>query len=383
MRKTSRLPVAVIALALALLVAMASPAQAKDSLSTTRRKRDAARAKKAQIAAKIDALKASDNELESAVSTLNKQVSSQQAAADAARQAVQAAVAAVEAAEARLSDTERQIGALHEAVVRRAVQNFMRPQSTPLGGVMATDDLGEASRRDTLLKQASDRDRDVVDRLKAARQDYSDQRSAAEKARDVVADRRKAVLARLSELQKAQAEKQRLSDALQDRIKDYQEEADAVARQESGLVALIQQHEAQDRASRGGDGGFDARTSAAGLIWPLRGPVTSGFGYRWGRLHAGIDIGVSSGTPIHAAKGGTVILARWADGYGNYTCIDHGGGFSTCYGHQSRLGVSAGEHVTQGQVIGYSGNTGHSTGPHLHFETRVNGSPQDPMRYLP
>ncbi len=95
----------------------------------------------------------------------------------------------------------------------------------------------------------------------------------------------------------------------------------------------------------------------------MSGPVTSPFGYRWGRLHAGIDIAVPVGTPIHAAASGTVALAGWVDGYGNYTCIDHGGGLATCYAHQSSLAVSVGEHVTQGQVIGYSGNTGHSTGP--------------------
>jgi murein DD-endopeptidase MepM/ murein hydrolase activator NlpD len=381
MRKTSRLPVA--ALVVALVLAVASPAHARDSLSTTRRKRDAAKAKQAQLASKINALKASDSELSKAVSTLNKQVATQQAAADSARQAVQAAVAALDAADAKLAATEAQISDLHAAVVKRAVDDYVQPKNTPFGGVIATQDLGEASRRDTLLRQVNDRDRDAVDRLRAARQDFEDQQKTAAKQRDLLAERRMAVLARLSDLQKAQAEKERLSSALQARIADYQQEADAVAKEESGLVALIRSAEASDRASRGGDGGFDPRTSAAGLIWPLRGPVTSGFGYRWGRLHAGIDIGVDVGTPIHAAKAGTVILAKWVDGYGNYTCVDHGGGFSTCYAHQSRLGVSAGQHVDKGQVIGWSGNTGHSTGPHLHFETRVNGDPQDPMRYLP
>ncbi|HEV7888052.1 MAG TPA: peptidoglycan DD-metalloendopeptidase family protein [Acidimicrobiales bacterium] len=382
MRKTSRLP-AVAALVLALLVALAAPAQAKTSVSKAKLQRDAARAKKAQLAAKINALKASDGELEGALSVLNRQVSVQQAAADSARQAVQAAMATVAAADARLAETEAQIGTLRGAVVRRAVDDYVRPKATPFGGVIATSDLGEASRRDSLRRQVSDRDRDVVDRLRAAKQDLEEQQAAAAHARDVMAERRQAVLARLSDLQKAQQEKERLSAAVEARIKDYQAEADAVAREESGLVALIRASESQDRASRGGDGGFDARTSAAGLIWPLRGPVTSGFGYRWGKMHAGIDIGVGSGTPIHAAKGGTVILARSMSGYGNYTCIDHGGGFSTCYAHQSRLGVSAGQRVGQGEVIGWSGNTGHSTGPHLHFETRVNGNPQDPRRYLP
>jgi murein DD-endopeptidase MepM/ murein hydrolase activator NlpD len=126
----------------------------------------------------------------------------------------------------------------------------------------------------------------------------------------------------------------------------------------------------------------DTTPSSQGLIWPVNGPVTSPFGYRWGRLHAGIDIGVPYGTPIHAAAAGTVVLAGWTGGYGNYTCIDHGGGLATCYAHQSAFAISAGAVVSQGQVIGYVGNTGHSFGAHLHFEVRINGTPVDPLGYL-
>jgi murein DD-endopeptidase MepM/ murein hydrolase activator NlpD len=129
-------------------------------------------------------------------------------------------------------------------------------------------------------------------------------------------------------------------------------------------------------------GAGDTTPSSSGLIWPVNGPVTSPFGYRWGNLHAGIDIGVPYGTPIHAAAAGTVVLASWTGGYGNYTCIDHGGGMATCYAHQSSYAVSTGAHVTQGQVIGYVGSTGHSFGPHLHFEVRINGNPVDPLGYL-
>ena len=125
-----------------------------------------------------------------------------------------------------------------------------------------------------------------------------------------------------------------------------------------------------------------ATTSSAGLIWPVSGPVTSPFGWRWGRMHEGIDIGVSYGTPIHAAASGTVIYCGWESGYGNLTVLDHGGNLATAYGHQSSIAVSCGQHVNQGDVIGYVGSTGHSTGPHLHFEVRVNGSPVDPMGYL-
>jgi murein DD-endopeptidase MepM/ murein hydrolase activator NlpD len=118
------------------------------------------------------------------------------------------------------------------------------------------------------------------------------------------------------------------------------------------------------------------------FIYPINGTFTSPFGYRWGRLHAGVDLAAPIGTPIHAADGGTVRYAGWMDGYGNYTCIQHTATISTCYGHQSAIGVRVGQAVRQGQVIGAVGNTGHSTGPHLHFEVRINGAPVDPMGYL-
>ena len=118
------------------------------------------------------------------------------------------------------------------------------------------------------------------------------------------------------------------------------------------------------------------------LSWPVSGPVTSGFGSRWGRMHEGIDIAVGQGTPVHAAGAGTVIYAGWMEGYGNLVVIDHGNGLSTAYGHNSALASSVGQAVSAGEVVAYSGSTGHSTGPHVHFEVRVNGSPVDPLGYL-
>jgi murein DD-endopeptidase MepM/ murein hydrolase activator NlpD len=127
------------------------------------------------------------------------------------------------------------------------------------------------------------------------------------------------------------------------------------------------------------------KRGSGNFIWPVNGPIVSGFGMRWGRLHAGVDIAVPSGTSIRASAAGTVAFTQpesSSGGYGNYTCINHGGGISTCYAHQSSFGVSAGQHVSQGQVIGVSGCTGHCLGPHVHFEVRVNGSPVDPLGYL-
>jgi len=156
--------------------------------------------------------------------------------------------------------------------------------------------------------------------------------------------------------------------------------------QEEKLRTEAQALAAADSAIRGrlaaAQGSTDTSPSSAGLIWPVNGPVVSPFGYRWGRLHAGIDIAVGYGTPIHAAAAGTVVLAGWVSGYGNYTCIDHGGGMATCYAHQSSYAVSQGAAVGQGQLIGYVGCTGHCFGPHLHFEVRINGTPVDPLGYL-
>ena len=124
----------------------------------------------------------------------------------------------------------------------------------------------------------------------------------------------------------------------------------------------------------------DSTVSSAGLIWPVSGPVVSGFGMRWGRMHEGIDIAAPTGAPIRAAASGSIIYSGWMGGYGNLVVIDHGGGLATAYAHLSSFG--AGGHVAQGQTIGYVGCTGHCFGPHLHFEVRVNGSPVDPLGYL-
>ena len=123
---------------------------------------------------------------------------------------------------------------------------------------------------------------------------------------------------------------------------------------------------------------------SGGMIWPVSGPITSGFCEvrSYEACHPGIDIAVPTGTPIRAAASGRVAIAGWVGGYGNYTCIQHSASLSSCYGHQSSIQVSVGQSVTQGQVIGLSGSTGNSTGPHLHFEVRINGSVVNPMNYL-
>jgi murein DD-endopeptidase MepM/ murein hydrolase activator NlpD len=159
---------------------------------------------------------------------------------------------------------------------------------------------------------------------------------------------------------------------------EYVEEVEALAAESASLADAIRQAQQQAAASSSGTG----TPSASGFIWPVNGPVVSGFGMRWGRMHEGIDIGASSGTPIWAAAAGTVIWSGWRGGYGNCVVVDHGNGLATLYGHSSALLVPVGQRVSQGETIALVGSTGNSTGPHLHFEVRVNGSAVDPLLYL-
>ena len=156
-----------------------------------------------------------------------------------------------------------------------------------------------------------------------------------------------------------------------------------------GHLNSLEKEQAKVRAKlASAQGAGPVRKGSGQLIWPVNGAISSGFGGRsspggiGSTNHQGVDIPVPIGTPIRAADSGRVAIAGMQGGYGNYTCVQHSGSMSTCYGHQSSIGVSVGQNVSQGQVIGRSGNTGNSTGPHLHFEVRINGGAVDPMGYL-
>jgi len=158
---------------------------------------------------------------------------------------------------------------------------------------------------------------------------------------------------------------------------EYLQEVEALAAQSASLAAAIR--DAQAVAGSTGTG----VPSASGFIWPVNGAVVSGYGMRWGRLHEGIDIAASTtGTPIWAAAAGTVIHAGWLGGYGNLVVVDHGNGLATAYAHASAILVGVGQQVAQGESVALVGSTGNSSGPHLHFEVRVNGVAVDPLLYL-
>jgi murein DD-endopeptidase MepM/ murein hydrolase activator NlpD len=381
------------ALLATLLLAASAPPAAAASASAARKRQEQLRAERAKAAAQVDALKSSDADLERAVATLAAQVKAQDAKVVAVRQSVAVAERAVAEADENIAATEQEIVGLRSAVVARAVDTYMRPTPSSFDGISGAKDLEDASRRASMLRQVANNDRDVIDELRARKEDLGIARERAEEARAVAAERRKAATAQLSALKANLADKARVEAALDARIKQVTAEVAALEQEDAALREIIKTESARAAAARAAaaaarasrsasEPAVPARASGSGMQWPIRGTVTSEFGPRWGRLHAGIDISAPNGTPIRAAKTGTVIFSGWQGGYGQAVVIDHGGGLTTLYAHQSRLASSSGQDVEAGQVIGYVGSTGNSTGNHLHFETRVDGSPQNPRRYL-
>jgi murein DD-endopeptidase MepM/ murein hydrolase activator NlpD len=230
-------------------------------------------------------------------------------------------------------------------------------------------------------KEIADEIKRVQDETRLAKQETAAVRSEVAEATAILAQKteeeraaRAALLARQAALAAARDSKAGLlADVRSQRHTDEED----LEKMQAASATIAEQ--LQNSGSSGGGGG--GALSASGFIWPVSGPITSGFGWRWGRIHEGIDIGAACGTPIRAAASGTVVYAGWMDGYGNIIVIDHGGGMATAYAHQSALYVGSGS-VSQGQTIGAVGSTGHSTGCHLHFEVRVNGTPVDPLGYL-
>ena len=243
------------------------------------------------------------------------------------------------------------------------------------------------------VKDLRNQEKHTVDRVRAARNSIAAKKAELEQSQA-------ALEAKQGDLVDAQQKDQQLLGQVRATQDDLEGDIGDISAQISSQLQAQQQAEAAQAAAaqaaaqaqaESSSTGTTAPTgpvqgeSSSGMIWPVNGPVTSPFCEQraWESCHPGIDIGVPTGTPIHAAAAGTVAIAGPESGYGNYTCIDHGGGLSTCYGHQESISVSVGQHVTQGQVIGISDCTGLCFGPHLHFEVRVNGQPVDPMGYLP
>jgi murein DD-endopeptidase MepM/ murein hydrolase activator NlpD len=259
--------------------------------------------------------------------------------------------------------------------------------------ILESDGFDDLVTRAEYLKRVQDQDASLVDRVRGTRDDMRDTVARVTAERDEIADRKAELERTSSELEARQGELDSARSQRQDalaRVKDTEQELDGdVSAIQDKIAAQIAAAQEASGVSTTPEGPYQGESSE-GFIWPVNGPVVSPFGPRsingGYENHPGIDISVPTGTPIHASANGSVIFTQSeaeSGGYGNYTCIDHGGGISTCYAHQSTFAVSAGQNVSQGQVIGYSDCTGYCFGPHLHFEVRINGQVTDPMAYLP
>jgi murein DD-endopeptidase MepM/ murein hydrolase activator NlpD len=273
-----------------------------------------------------------------------------------------------------------------ERVETRLIDAYETPSVSSVDVMLSTTNFSNLLDELEYVNRIASENKQVSNELFRARTEMHAIREGTRKTKHDAIVETNAVRAHVAEQHSVTAElisaQQQLASARaskRDSLASVQETEREFLHEVEGLQAASQALGAKLRASASSG---PSHVSSSGLIWPVNGPITSPFGWRWGRMHEGIDIGVPYGTPIHAAAAGTVVYCGWMSGYGNLVAIDHGGGISTAYGHQSSIAVGCGQTVGQGDVIGYVGCTGHCFGPHLHFEVRVNGSPVDPLRYL-
>ena len=227
-------------------------------------------------------------------------------------------------------------------------------------------------------------DKRIEDEYKAARDTANAAREEYEQAEAELSAQEDRLQQEIDQLAKQMQEIQAEIDELQSNINEYAKVIASYESQEKALNAEIAKMQEELKKQQ------NPPTATGAYIWPCPScfRVSSGFGNRphplggGVKFHAGIDIPGSPGVPIVAADGGSVQTSASGGGYGNYVIIYHGNGRSTLYGHMSKRAVSAGDTVTQGQVIGYVGSTGNVTGPHLHFEVRIDGAPVNPLQYF-
>jgi murein DD-endopeptidase MepM/ murein hydrolase activator NlpD len=291
----------------------------------------------------------------------------------------------LEEARDRLERLRSELATARHVLANRLVEIYKADSPDVVTVILEADGFGDLLERAEFLDRISDQDRQITDRVRGLRDKAKDQ---AVQLADLEEQEQLAAERILEQRDQIAAVENQLVGARDQLASARADKRGALAQVHSsrveleGDLAALEKEQARVQAALSGVSGGPIRHGSGQLIWPVNGPVVSGFGMRWGRLHAGLDIAVPSGTPIHAADGGRVVLMGWVGGYGNYTCIQHTGSLSTCYAHQSSFATSNGASVSQGQVIGHVGCTGHCFGDHLHFETRINGSPVDPMGYL-
>ena len=299
--------------------------------------------------------------------------------------------------ETKLAEVTAELKEKHGILKNRVRDIYINGQISYLDVLFGAKDFGDFLTRMDLLKRVMIRDSELVANVLKYQheiQEVGKQLEADKRIQTELAD--KAAEAMNVKLEKV-AKQQALIDLMQNDKSVYDRQYDEMMASSAEVARLIAQKEEERRreaekaarAAQGGNsGGYVMQSFGGGMIWPVSGPITSEFGWRThpifgsARFHSGLDIGADYGVPICAAASGVVIESGWIGGYGNTIMIDHGGGVVTLYGHNESLAASVGQTVNQGDVIAYCGSTGNSTGPHCHFEVRLNGEPVSPWDYL-
>lgn len=361
------------------------------------------------IQGQIDSSRLEQENWEQVIQDVSAKLKSIQAELDAATAKLKSIQAQQAQINAQIAQTTADIAKAEaylktrQAVLNRRVRAiYMHGQLNYLEVILGANSFSDFANRLELLKRVIHSDYSLILEIQK-------QKAAIEAKKAQLEEDKKQLDALAAEAEKTQqeiaakkAEQQKVLDAARSNKAAAAQMEKDLNSQLAQVKSLIQQRLAAAEAARqaqqqaasddggGGGGGSDDNyvEGTGSLSWPVNGPITSPFGYRthpiFGTtiLHAGIDIGVDYGTPVHAADSGTVVYSGWISGYGNAVIIDHGGGLSTLYGHNQSLAVSEGQSVSKGQVVAYAGSTGNSTGPHVHFEVDVNGSPVNPLGYL-
>jgi peptidoglycan DL-endopeptidase CwlO len=393
--RRNRFVVVALALAAAALCSLlvAGPAAAQDlqaQLEAKQSKLEAAQEKKGVLTTTISRYREEIEQLTGEVAAIRTREAAVEARLEAKQAELDQAVSELEGAKDKLEELRARLKRALVALRERLVAMYETGSPDILSVIVGAGGVDDLAARAEYLDRLHGMDEAVVGRVRDLRdqvQQLVDRLRGAkqriEAARDAIA-----------------AEEQSLASARASLQSHQRELVDARGRREAALASIGAHEEELHDEVADIQGKIAATLSAtgsaplpagpiqggsSGLIWPVSGAVVSGFGPRWGSMHEGVDIAVPEMTPIRAAASGTVVLLQdeaSSGGYGNFTCVDHGGGLSTCYAHQSSFAVASGQSVSQGDIIGYSGCTGHCYGPHLHFEVRINGSPTDPMGYL-
>lgn len=379
-------PTSLVMLAVAFATAVGGPAASNShSIGDIRDERERVRDAEAAALAELELLELEDAHVARIVEEIQAAVDGQVARVQSARQQLDAAEAEVRSRELRATEAQAELVATEAKMRDRAVDAYIGTsrQADPW---LDSSDLNRTVVRLALLDFTAGNDRDLLDRLRTLRAERIAHLEAGEEARAQADDFRRRLEDELQELEVRRAVQREIQAELQARIAEWEREAAQRAREAQELTDLIRQRQTEALGFAPGDIGA---ASVEGFVMPTTGSIGSRFGLRvhpiFGstRMHAGVDIGGTTGTPIWAAKEGRVIFVGSKGGYGNTVIVQHEGNVATLYAHMSAFESSEGDWVDQGEVIGLVGSTGWSTGPHLHFETRIDGVPKDPELFLP